>query len=660
MNDWHNRVRESLALLRSGQARRALQRLEGAQSADAPAQARFALAQAQLQLGMLESAIALLEPLASAGQLTDQALHQLAMAHNNLASRLIRAGDLAPADRHLARALQLRPGMPEALENRARIRYRQGDFDGCAELLGPLVRDGMDDEVAVLLARAHLGRGDPDAARAGAVRINDAGRRFSLLAEAALHDGDGAQAREQFAHASRAAPEDFAHAVKAALTLQPVYADGGERERERAAFEAGLTRLEEVTAGGALHVPRDLTGQPLPGSFYLAYQGMDDRALQERSGRLLESWLGADAHAGVATAPVPGRVLAVSGFLRDSTVGHYFRHWWEALRRDGYDVRLMQLGWSADALTTAMAGGDRDRVLARDAGLHELLSEIRGLRPEVIVFPEVGMHDLTRLIAAHRLAPLQIAAWGHPVTTGLESIDVFASSDTIEPPDADAHYSETLWRLPGLGTRYEPAQASDRRRRDFGLDKSRPVVLVPHNAFKIAPEMDAVVRAVLAGDPDIELVFVEGSAAWQARLLRRRLEAALGRKAMARVRWLPPMRRADFLALCRAGDACLDCWPFSGGNVSLDSLSVGTPVVTMRGDFMRGRQTAAMLDMLGLDRLVAEDEGALVQRLLEAVRSPELRDSIRAGLDSLFFQDAWRETLLTRLAEALGKTRGGA
>ena len=38
---------------------------------------------------------------------------------------------------------------------------------------------------------------------------------------------------------------------------------------------------------------------------------------------------------------------------------------------------------------------------------------------------------------------------GHIDTTGIPNLDYFVSCDAMEPPDAEAHYSETLVRLPG-------------------------------------------------------------------------------------------------------------------------------------------------------------------------------------------------------------------
>jgi hypothetical protein len=67
------------------------------------------------------------------------------------------------------------------------------------------------------------------------------------------------------------------------------------------------------------------------------------------------------------------------------------------------------------------------------------------------------MDPATCALAALRLAPLQIAGWGHPVTTGLPTMDLFVSGELLEGQGAERHYREKLIRLPGTGVYTELA-----------------------------------------------------------------------------------------------------------------------------------------------------------------------------------------------------------
>jgi predicted O-linked N-acetylglucosamine transferase (SPINDLY family) len=84
----------------------------------------------------------------------------------------------------------------------------------------------------------------------------------------------------------------------------------------------------------------------------------------------------------------------------------------------------------------------------------------------------------------------------------------------------------------------------------------------------------------------------------------------------------------------------LDTLHWSGGNTSLDALACGLPIVTLPGAFMRGRQSAGMLGLLGLPELIARDRAdylAIAARLGgDADWRRECALRIRAGQHRLF------------------------
>ena len=64
----------------------------------------------------------------------------------------------------------------------------------------------------------------------------------------------------------------------------------------------------------------------------------------------------------------------------------------------------------------------------------------------------------------------------------------------------------------------------------------------------------------------------------------------------------------------------------------MDALSVGTPVVTVEGEFMRGRQTSAMLRLLEADELVASDIEDYVEIAIALCRDRVRREGLRVRL----------------------------
>ena len=118
-------------------------------------------------------------------------------------------------------------------------------------------------------------------------------------------------------------------------------------------------------------------------------------------------------------------------------------------------------------------------------------------------------------------------------------------------------------------------------------------------------------------------------------LFLRRLGAALAARGLnprERVRVLARMPRQDFLQVNVACDAMLDTQHWSGGNTSLDAIAAGLPIVALPGRFMRGRQSAAMLRMAGVEELIAADSDDYVRIAGRLVLDPAWRAGVVAKL----------------------------
>lgn len=476
--------------------------------------------------------------------------------------------------------------------------------------------------------------GDPSATLAAAAVL----RAQGLWEKAMLVSADLALRR----------PECLAVALSAKLSLPSVYAGVRDLAQARQRYEHGLEALATV--------PPDTFAMQAPAlmqelswtNFLLAYQGHDDVALQSKFGdfvnRLLRTsapdWLRLPAQEADLRRKI--RVGFVSDFFRDCTVGRYFASWVAGLDASRFNVFV----YYTNARESPSTGHIRRCVTAfrhvRGASIHAIARQIRNDALDILVYPEVGMHADTQVLASLRLAPRQCAAWGHPTTTGLPTIDWFISCDSMEPAGAQAHYRERLVLLPGLGTAYprpeEPAPAS---RAELGLPEGKTLYLIPQSAFKIHPDNDELIASVLAADRNGVGVLFAADAAHIIDILVRRMKPVFERHGLSvshNLVFLPSVAHDVFLAVNRHCDVMLDTLHWSGGNTALDALSVGLPIVTLPGALMRGRQSSAMLRILGVEELIVSDTEAYV------------RTAVRLGTDA-----AWRQSLRARILEGLPK-----
>ncbi|HEX5130531.1 MAG TPA: hypothetical protein VFV90_12335, partial [Usitatibacter sp.] len=457
-----------------------------------------------------------------------------------------------------------------------------------------------------------------------------------LLAITRNERGDDVGARAALERALARDPDNLAAALAYNLYLPQVYESEAELERWRARYSRGLGEIAGTVeryrpqARAALDLNRT--------NFLLAYQGGDDRELQREYSSLLGTLAGAvhpewiEPLARTFDGTRRLRVGFVGSVFRDCTAGRYFERWITDLDPARFERRVYHTAPIVDELTRRIAeGSDAFTTLRMDA--EGTLAHLRGERLDVIVQPEVGMTPLSYLLAAVRVAPVQCAGWGHPVTTGGAAVDHYFTCGMMEPAGAEAHYSEDLVELPGLGVRYEmPATGEPFAREQLRLPADRRLYACPQSLFKIHPAMDALLARLLVQDPSGVLRFFQAPSRGITERFAARMQRALdnaGLQPAGQVKFLPRMNGEGFRRALAMADVVVDTLHWSGGNTSLDAIAAGTPIVTLPGRFMRGRQSAAMLRAMGLEELVAASEGDYVRKAVELARDGEANRRIR-------------------------------
>ncbi|MGQ0677349.1 MAG: O-linked N-acetylglucosamine transferase family protein, partial [Rhodospirillales bacterium] len=332
------------------------------------------------------------------------------------------------------------------------------------------------------------------------------------------------------------------------------------------------------------------------------------------------------------------RVGVASELLRQHNGAKWTYGWLRGLPAEDYEFFCYSLQGAVDALTMKMAALGTYRWLPfREASYVDALKAIRGDRLDVLIVPDIGMTVSSRIVSLARLAPVQCMTCGHPVTSGSPMIDYFLSGELVEPPDGDAHCTETVVRLPNMGVRLDPGEMDmpPATRADFGLPGDRPVLGSVQGLVKYHPRYDGLFPRIARAVPEALFVFVGARAQWMTDAFARRLRRAFDANGLdfaRHVRILPFMPHARFVQLFDALDLSLDTVGWSGGNTTAQALARNCPVVTMRGRFMRGWFSHGMMRMTGLEELSvasAEDYVALAARL---VRDKEFRAGLSAKI----------------------------
>jgi len=376
--------------------------------------------------------------------------------------------------------------------------------------------------------------------------------------------------------------------------------------------------------------------------FHLGYQGCNDIELQRRYGTLVCRIQAARYPQGSRPLPTPPRkpgeplrVGIVSGFFHHHATWKVLtRGWLEALDKNRIHLYGYYTGARPDDCT-AFSRLTMFRFVENDFSLESLCHKILTDRLQVLIYPEIGMNRLAARLSALRLAPVQCVSWGHSTTSGLPTMDFFISNDLMEPGDGANHYSETLIRLPRLGIYYSPPAIGPATvsRAALGLKEEAVLYLCIQSLFKYLPQYDEVFPRIARKTGNCQFVFTTRMISGPvADILRRRLAAAFARFGLDsanHVVFLPYLDKASYLSLHRLGDVFLDSIGWSGCNTTLEAVDCNLPVVTLPSPLMRGRQSMAILNRMGLTSTIADTVDHYVEIAARLGADPQWREQTR-------------------------------
>jgi predicted O-linked N-acetylglucosamine transferase (SPINDLY family) len=234
------------------------------------------------------------------------------------------------------------------------------------------------------------------------------------------------------------------------------------------------------------------------------------------------------------------------------------------------------------------------------------------------------------LVFARKPAPVQLAYFGYPNTTGLATMDYRITDAHADPPGlTEESYTEELIRLPEIAWCYQPSASPE-----VG---PLPALRAGHITFgslnylaKVAPETVALWSRILKAVQDSRLVLLASGA--RQGYLRVRDDFAAHGIGGERLDFIGRKPRGEYLQLHHAIDIGLDPFPYNGGVTTCDALWMGVPIVTLAGNTYVSRQGISLLSNVGLSGWIAGTPDAYVEIATRWAGDPAGLGRIRAGL----------------------------
>lgn len=338
----------------------------------------------------------------------------------------------------------------------------------------------------------------------------------------------------------------------------------------------------------------------------------------------------------------PWRKLRI-GFLSPDFRAHSVMYFVEGLLaqldRRQFEVFAFYL-FPRDDQVTARVRYHADHFI-RLAGLstEQQVQSIRAQKIDILIdlAGHTGYNGLLTL--AHKAAPVQVSWLGFPATTGLDAVDYKFTDEITDPPDAQAHYTEQLYRLPTLFACYRPMsrhplwryQPRYEVRATPAFENGFITFGSCNNLGKLTDGVLALWGQVLAAVPGSRLL-IEGK-----NLDRPDFVEAYRKRCQGL--GLDP-ERLDLVALDGDNqyltyhriDIALDPFPLTGGTTTFDVLWMGVPIVSMVGNSFKSRMGVGLLSYLGRTEWLAETAEDYVRIACGLAADVQALNALRLGL----------------------------
>lgn len=417
--------------------------------------------------------------------------------------------------------------------------------------------------------------------------------------------------------------------AKCMSRLPVIYLDESEIHSARKAYHEELIKLQDaidLETPEGINSAVEAVGTQQP--FFLTCQGLNDRNLQKIYGEMVCKIMAKKYphYAGYLHMPYCNKATRIRvGIV--SSLFHWHSVWkiplsgWVLNLNKRFDLYCYHIGKSKDHITD-IARKNCKRFVEDISFFEDLCHIIRNDNLHILLYPEIGMDPLTLKLATLRLAPVQCVTLGHPDTTGLPTIDYYLSSDLMEPPDADEHYTERLIRLPNLSFYYTPFDVPEVEinRKDFKLRHNAVVYLCSHALFTHLPQFDYVYPRIAQEVDNCQFVFISIKPYLTDKFYTR-IAGTFKQNNLNPDEYLvilPTLDQHQYLKLNQLSDIFLDTISWSANNSSFEAVACNLPIVTLPGPLMRQRHSSAILTMMGVTETIAssiEDYIALAIRL---------------------------------------------
>lgn len=328
----------------------------------------------------------------------------------------------------------------------------------------------------------------------------------------------------------------------------------------------------------------------------------------------------------------------VSADFRHHPVTTYFEPVLASHNKSKVEVYCYNANNSVDEVTTRLQGYAnhwRDISALTDDEAADIIT-----KDTIDILIDLSGHTAgNRLqLFARKPAPIQATWIGYFNTTGVKTIDYYITDKFLLPPEDEWQYTEKPLRLPHTAAMYKlredtipinPLPALTRGYITFGSFNALP---------KLTPAVMALWAEILKQVPSSKLYLKNksfGEESVRNEFTSRFAAHGIGADRLQYSGFSPIQ---EYLAEYNEIDIALDPFPYNAATTAIDTLWMGIPMVSLKGDRLVSHIGESMLGVVGLSDLVAADPASYVAKAVDLAhdldRVSTLRQTLRPTLEA--------------------------
>ena len=283
--------------------------------------------------------------------------------------------------------------------------------------------------------------------------------------------------------------------------------------------------------------------------FFLSYQHKNNCQLLKKYSAVIEKSI--QSMAIPLEKKKPGNKIGIiCGYFRKHSVMDYYFNTLVNIPKE-FDVTLVYTNQmnKKDPVSTGI-NKRANNVIGLTNVLQDSINVIQKEAFDMIIYPEIGMNNMSYFLAMLRLAPIQLTIIGHPDTTGFKQLDYYVSWKEYHRYEkkSQAYFSETLVQLNEIPTSYEFPKQALKKQLDYyplkGIKPTDNLYFVPMTAFKISPLFDEALIKILKKDPIAHILCVKFKKIDE--IILRRLKKQLTKKELMRLHFNDMFLKDDY------------------------------------------------------------------------------------------------------------------